>query len=687
MDLVKYELEKEETKMFCEKCGKKLEAGVKFCPSCGNQVEIPENQTDTVHEQPEKSKKSRKKSKLPLVLIAVLAIILIVGGILYGTVGLNLQKDKLAVKIKKAGIPQYTEEMNEIVDEWDDFGIFSISDKRNDLHKLKKIVNYLDEYNAAADEYKSMNKEKEQYALDEDSYKEYENALHDCSDAIEQKNPESLINAVEIAKETLKDLKKADDSYVEDRVKMYEGLDLKDAGDDVVSGYKKNLKEIQDLTGKGKKDYKAIKEAFSKMDQIVYQYIEPKNQAVVSIQQIDASEFPTVKLYMSIKDKTTGNVIENLDDAFFYINKQDANAKYVKQVVKSANQLNEKEALKVDMVADVSGSMDGSPLNEAKQVMSDFVGSVQFDAGDLVELTSFSTGVCLEQEFSDDAATLTNDIHNLVTGDMTSLYDALYTAVERVAAQNGARCVIAFTDGNDNYSNCTKEDVVNVANRYHVPVFIIGIGSIDYADVNDIATQTGGMYYNVSDVTSMDKIYEEIYQMEKQLYLVEFEDNTGATVGDTANIHVGYHSIVYGGECEYTYTPNVLMSAQSRDIYTDGPQAAVEGYLKNFDSAMNKSDFSLISGYLKNGSPIYTEQEKYVLRDITERLDSYELTDVSYADANNCVISTRETYYVQVKGKPLQLMTQECKYNVENQGDKWQLTSFADIKVVSRIKQ
>ena len=102
---------------------------------------------------------------------------------------------------------------------------------------------------------------------------------------------------------------------------------------------------------------------------------------------------------------------------------------------------------------------------------------------------------------------------------------------------------------------------------------------------------------------------------------------------------------------------------------------------------MNKSDFSLISGYLKNGSPIYTEQEKYVLRDITERLDSYELTDVSYADANNCVISTRETYYVQVKGKPLQLMTQECKYNVENQGDKWQLTSFADINVVSRIKQ
>ena len=57
-------------------------------------------------------------------------------------------------------------------------------------------------------------------------------------------------------------MKKADDSYVEDRVKMYEGLDLKDAGDDVVSGYKKNLKEIQDLTGKGKKITKLLRKHF-----------------------------------------------------------------------------------------------------------------------------------------------------------------------------------------------------------------------------------------------------------------------------------------------------------------------------------------------------------------------------------------------------------------------------------------
>lgn len=208
----------------------------------------------------------------------------------------------------------------------------------------------------------------------------------------------------------------------------------------------------------------------------------------VTVQQVDASEFPKVKLYVNLKDPATQKVPDNLDKTLFYINKEDANQKYVKQVVTSVNQLNEKEALKINMVADVSGSMDGAPLAEAKNIMINFINSVQFDAGDLVELTSFSTGVRLEQEFCDDPNVLTNDINALYTDDMTSLYDALYTAVERVATQTGARCVIAFTDGNDNYSNCTPQDVIDVAKRYHIPVFIIGIGSVNQRSKPDCSS-------------------------------------------------------------------------------------------------------------------------------------------------------------------------------------------------------
>lgn len=622
--------------MFCGNCGHKLQDDSIFCPNCGARVEGEE--TPVGAGQPEKAvlpkaerkpaaaknkNKKKKHSKKP-VIAAVSAAALLVLALGGGTVYATA-------------------------------GLSMQKDRALDKIKDCGFPEYEEEAKSAAEQWDGLG------ILD----------IGEKQDVIQE----------------LKSVQKDLDSFIEDQIKFYESVDMSEAEEAEVSSYESEMKTIGQLTKSDDRDYGAIKEAFDKVDDAVYMYIESENELNVEVQQVDASEFPKVRLYVNVEDPSTGEVPENLDEAMFYIRKEDANAKFVRQTVTEVNQLNEAEALKVDMVADVSGSMSGSPLDEAKSIMNNFINSVQFDAGDLVELTSFATGVRLEQEFCDDPALLTQKVNQLDTGDMTSLYDALYTAVERVAAQTGARCVIAFTDGNDNYSNCTQEDVIQVANRYHVPVFIIGIGSIDASEINYIAEQTGGAYYSVNDVYSMESIYQEIYEMEKELYLLEFEDSTGATVDDEANIQVGYHTQEYGGECDYTYQPNVLLSAKSADIYTDGPEAVVEQYLKNFPAAVTNSDFSLIADYMKAGSDIYNEQEKYVQRDITEQLDTYELTDVTYSDENNCVISTRETYYVQVEGKALQLMTQECQYALEKTGDKWEMTAFVDLKVVSRIKQ
>lgn len=477
----------------------------------------------------------------------------------------------------------------------------------------------------------------------------------------------------------------ANDAYVKEKLEFYESLDLQDADESVKKNYETKMKSIKKLE---KDDYKAYQKAFQKMNEIVYMYIDPENILDISVQQVDASEFPKIKLYLSVKDDATGDVPDDLDKTLFYINKKDANAKYIKQVISSVNQLNEKEALKIDMVADVSGSMDGSPIREAKEVMSNFIDSVQFDAGDMVELTSFATGVRLEEEFTDDESLLKQDVYGLTIGDMTSLYDALYTAVERAASQTGARCVIAFTDGQDNYSNCTVDDVISIAQRYHIPVFIIGIGDIDYSDVSRIAAQTGGSYYNINEIYSLEDIYDEIYRMEKELYLVEYEDETGAAVTDAADIQVGYRSPKYGGECEYTYTPNTLLSVDAATLYKDGPESVVEQYIKHFDDAMTNQDYSYISKYLLSGSSIAKEQQAYVKRGYTEQLDSYEIVSTSYSDSNNCVVTTRETYYVQKQNAPLQLMTQQCQYAVTKNGSDWKITAFAGkIQVLSRINQ
>ena len=652
--------------MFCKNCGSPLDDNASFCGNCGAKV----------------SPESKKKHSPVKYVLLILALLLVCGG-LYATVGLNLRKNNLMSKIEESKIDEYVTAGKRLNSQWDKLGITDFSDKNDLLKDFKAVNKNVSDFQSCSKEVKTMQEEKANYDLAHENYEEYEKLLSDCADAIKEKDASGALELFQEVKQSFSDLKAANDDYIDDRIDTYENLDLKDAEDKVKTSYDKNLSKIHELAKSEDRDYQALQKAFNSMDQAIFMYIEPKNPLEVTVQQVDASEFPKVKLYVNLKDPATQKVPDNLDKTLFYINKEDANQKYIKQVVTSVNQLNEKESLKINMVADVSGSMDGAPLAEAKNIMTNFINSVQFDAGDLVELTSFSTGVRLEQEFCNDPNVLTNDISALYTSDMTSLYDALYTAVERVATQTGARCVIAFTDG----SSCTVQDVINVAKRYHVPVFIIGIGSINSNDISQITAQTGGAYYNINTVDSMQNIYDQIYQMEKELYLVEFEDSTGATVKDTAQIEAGYHSLEYGGKCSYSYTPNVLLNPNSTSIYQDGPEAVVERYLKNFPQAVTNSDFSLIADCMKQGSAIYTEQEKYVKRSIDETLDSYEIVDTQYNGDSSCVISTRETYYVQVQGKALQLMTQECKYALEKAGNDWKMTSFVDLKVTSRIKQ
>lgn len=681
--------------MFCSKCGKELHEGDRFCKNCGAPVGgIPVNtavQQINMQNQYEEKKNltnTKNKNKTPLWIgigvIAAAIFAFFIGGSLI----CNNREHVLAKSVENYNISDFASQREYLQNDYEKINFFNVFDKMKVINELsdlqeqsKKADEELKEQKKSIEE---MESKKENYDLAE-TYTDYEKALNICKKDIEQRKYKDAVQSFADSNETFEQLVKDNNAYVKDKLDTYETADWSEADQSDQNKYDSDVKKINTLLKD--ENYKKMKSIFDEMDDIAFMYIEPDNPLNVNVQQVDASDYPNVKLYLQLEDSYSGEVPENLDSNFFYVRKEDANESYVRQKVAKVTQLNELEALNIDMVADVSGSMAGRPLDEAKNLMSQFISTVQFDVGDKVELISFSTGVYLQEEFTDDASSLYDCINGLYTSDMTSLYDALYTSVTRTATQNGAKCVIAFTDGEDNYSNCTADDVINTAKRYSIPIFIIGVGDINSYEISGIANATGGEYYSIDDIGSIMDIYDEIYKQEKELYLIEYKDDTGNSISDLSNIKVGYHSQEYGGEETYSYTPKILMSVDGNTVYDNGPEAVVEGYMRNFDDAMTNSDFSYISDYLKEDSNIYRTQSTYVNKEIEEQLDSYEISDVKYTDSDHCVITTRETYYVQKEGEALNLMTQQCKYKLVYENNEWKMTDFAGkVKVLSRIK-
>lgn len=504
-----------------------------------------------------------------------------------------------------------------------------------------------------------------------------------CKRYIESKDYENADSSIAKIQDMVDNLDKENSNFVKNKIADVESIDQSYLEENDKKQISEKMEEIKKLISK--KLYVIANSHIEELSALVYKLTEPENKIGVVVKQVDVSEYPRIRLYVELADDE-GNIPDDLEQVFFHLSEKNANGEYVKKTVSKVSQLNEAEKLNINMVMDVSGSMLGSPLLQVKSIMNSFVDSVQFESGDLVELTTFNSGVNINCEFTQDEAVLKQRINALSASGMTSLYDALYLAVNRVATRPGAKCVIAFTDGLDNNSRANVEDVITQAKKYNIPIFLIGSDINNNGDLEKIATSTGGFYKNISSITSLKDVYSSIYRQQKELYLVEYEDEN-ENLHEARNIKLSYRSKEYGGEEEYSFVPNILRTIDEDYNLGNGPEDVVIHYLQNFVIAITNKDFSMISDYLLPGSNIYDTQKEYINKDIEEKLLSYEILSVDMQDENHAIVSTRETYWITSQGKLIQMLTQECKYKVETSNGNWQLTDFADqINVVNNIK-
>ncbi|SET45543.1 Mg-chelatase subunit ChlD [[Clostridium] aminophilum] len=251
---------------------------------------------------------------------------------------------------------------------------------------------------------------------------------------------------------------------------------------------------------------------------------EPQ-QLSIQIRQIENSAFPIVKFYANITD-SSGETVRELSAEQFRVEEIQADGTSKPVDLQEVYQVLNSDKAYIDLVLDRSSSMDGGRMEQAKAAASTFLNNIR--QGNSVEIISFDDNVYQNYPYSTDLEGGRAAISAITTRGTTALMDALYAGIfDTYYAGDGAKCVIGFTDGMENASNYTVNDVISLSQSTGIPVYLIGIGdSIDGGALADLAHRCSGEYYSASDrdlETELRNIYDRIYTEQQNDYVFTYQ--------------------------------------------------------------------------------------------------------------------------------------------------------------------
>ena len=169
--------------------------------------------------------------------------------------------------------------------------------------------------------------------------------------------------------------------------------------------------------------------------------------------------------------------------------------------------------IQLGLLVDVSGSVQGRFVFE-KEAATGFLRHLIRPGYDRAFVVGFNKESHLTQDFTDQVPLLAAGVERLRNGGGTALYDAIYKACkEKLLRENYdhpiRKAIVVLSDGEDNQSEHTRAQAVEMAQRAEVLIYAISTddsGLILRGDkvLEDLASATGGRAffpYKMKDIT------------------------------------------------------------------------------------------------------------------------------------------------------------------------------------------
>jgi VWFA-related protein len=238
----------------------------------------------------------------------------------------------------------------------------------------------------------------------------------------------------------------------------------------------------------------------------------------VNIASLDDSQFPNLTAVVDVRDVNSRPVAGLSVDNFRATVGDEA-----AQITDLQTAVDANVSLAVVLVVDVSGSMDGDPLAQARTAANEFVGGLS--PQDTVAVLTFSDSVSLVQDFTSDKGALTLALDRLQAVGNTALYQAASEAAFKAAASPLPRkVIILLSDGVDygGKSAVSRDDSIAQARYIGVPVYTIGLGSdIDRDYLSALSQSTRARSLETPTAEGLSQLYAEIGNLLRSQYIVK----------------------------------------------------------------------------------------------------------------------------------------------------------------------
>lgn len=246
--------------------------------------------------------------------------------------------------------------------------------------------------------------------------------------------------------------------------------------------------------------------------------------------QPNAARFPEVTLFAYPTDGR-GVLVDGLGRESFRVTENGQPA----ELVSVENQGGE---LDVCLALDSSGSMlDEDKLTYARNAAGQFI--QQLGPRDRAAVLTFASASRLIMPLSNDRNSLFQAAMNAESvGDGTAFLDAVYWSITQVALQpkgNGSligttrarpearRLVLALTDGLDNNSNVSMQELVEYARANGVSVCTVSLGRDSaLGPLITLAQETGGVALHAPTPQDLERLYAAVAEQLRKEYRVTF---------------------------------------------------------------------------------------------------------------------------------------------------------------------